>query len=280
MIPTARIGLPRRIVARIRRDVPLALLDGVIVVPAYPIPLSLRFHGTVPSKDWRIFWLLLPAIALIHLLSNYLFGLYGQMWRYASVQEARRVLLSGVMSFGLVLGLILFLNHGDRPIPLSVIAFGSASAVMAFGAVRFQSRLFAFRRRSMNAHRMRVLLMGAGDAGAQVLRDILRDSEQDLQVVGLIDDDPRDLGRAIHGVDVLGGRAAIPALGRRLNVDQVLLAIPSATGELIREVATLCEEGGDVASRAPLGSRDRGGARERSGLPRPADRRPAGAPAG
>ncbi len=101
------------------------------------------------------------------------------------------VLLSGVMSFVCVLGLVVIVGHGSRPIPLSVIVLGSASAVMAFGAIRFQSRLFAFRRRAVDVQRTRVLLMGAGEAGAQVLSDILRHPELGLQVVGMVDDDPR-----------------------------------------------------------------------------------------
>ena len=112
-------GLPNRIVARVRRDVPLALLDVAVVVPAYLVPLVLRFHGAVPPENWRTFWALLPGIAVIHLLGNYLFGLYGQMWRHAGVQEARGVVLSGGMSFVCVLGLVLILSAvtsvaGDR----------------------------------------------------------------------------------------------------------------------------------------------------------------------
>jgi FlaA1/EpsC-like NDP-sugar epimerase len=237
-------GLPSRIVVRVRRDVPLAILDVLLVVPAYLVPLVLRLDGQVPGRTWRIFWLLLPGIALIHLLSNYLFGLYGQMWRYASVQEARCVVLSGAMSFALTLGLVLLVGRGERPVPLSVIALGSASAVIAAGAVRFQSRLFAFRRRSVNDQLTRVLLMGAGDAGAQVLSDILRNPSMGLRVVGLVDDDKSIHGRGIHGVAVLGGRASIPALAQSLTAEQVLLAIPSATSDLIRDVATRCEEAG------------------------------------
>lgn len=238
------LGLPSRIVSRVRRDVPLALLDAVMVVPAYFIPLVLRFNGGVPPNSWRAFWMLVPVIVLIHLLGNYWLGLYGQMWRYASVQEARRVLLSGVTAAVLVLAVDLLVGRGSRPIPLSVVALGSATAVMGFGAVRFQSRLFAFRRRSVETRLARVLLMGAGDAGAQLLNDVARNPELGLHVVGLVDDDPRCRGRALHGVSVMGGRDAIPALARKLDVEQVILAIPSATSHLIREVATCCEEAG------------------------------------
>jgi FlaA1/EpsC-like NDP-sugar epimerase len=213
----------------------------LVVVPAYLIPLALRYNGGVPPERWRAFWLIVPWLIVIHLLTNYLFGLYGQMWRYASVQEARRVLLSGAVSFCLVLCLSI-LGREVRLLPLSVVVFGSATVVMALGAIRFQSRLFSFRRRAVDARRKRVLLMGVGEAGAQVLNDILRDPTPGLQVVGLLDDDPRFLGRALHGVTVLGGHAKIPALAGKLDVDQVLLAIPSATGDLVRDVAKYCEE--------------------------------------
>jgi FlaA1/EpsC-like NDP-sugar epimerase len=237
-------ALPRRIVARMRLDIPLALLDALMVVPAYLVPLVVRFEGGVPTDRWRSFLVVIPAVAATHLLCNYLFGLYGQLWRHASVQEARRVLLSGVASFFLVLGVVMLIGRGQRPLPLSVVVFGNASALMAFGAIRFQSRLFAFRRRSASRERTRVLVMGVGDAGAQVLGDILRDPQLALRVVGLIDDDPRCLGLELHGATVLGGRDSIPVIARKLEVDQVLLAIPSATSDLIRDVATRCEEAG------------------------------------
>lgn len=241
----ARSGaIPTRIVARMRRDLPLMCLDVLIVVPAYVIPLVLRYQGSVPSRSWKNVWLLMPAIVACHLLGNYLFGLYGQMWRHASVQEARRVLLAGITSFFMVLVLVLLIDTAHRPVPISVICLGSAWSMLGFGAIRFQSRLFAFRRRSADLDVTRVLVMGAGDAGAQIFNDIHRQPDLGMQVVGVIDDEPRNRGRAIHGVPVLGGRDAIPELVHELQVDQVLLAIPAATSDLIREVATLCEASG------------------------------------
>jgi FlaA1/EpsC-like NDP-sugar epimerase len=241
LTPDAPSGIAGRIVVRVRRDLPLAMLDLLLVVPAYLVPLVVRHDGVVPPSGWRSFWFLIPIVAVIHLLCNYVFGLYGQMWRYASIQEARRVLLSGLASLSLVLGLVFMLAGGTRPLPLSVAVFGCATAILGFGAIRFQSRLFAFRRRSVEEG-SRVLVMGVGAGGAQVLGDILRNPQLGLQVVGLVDDDPHVLGLALHGAIVGGGREAIPVLARRLRVDQVLLAIPSATSDLIRDVAARCEE--------------------------------------
>jgi FlaA1/EpsC-like NDP-sugar epimerase len=123
-----------------------------------------------------------------------------------------------------------------------VIIMGAILSLIGFGAIRFQARLFAFRRRFEAPGRARVLIVGAGDAGAMVLRDIVRNPSLGLEPVAILDDDPRKVGLELNGVPVRGTRASIPSLVAGLRVDQVLLAIPSATSELIRDVAALCEE--------------------------------------
>ena len=234
--------LPARIVRTVRRDIPLALMDLVASIAAYLAPLVLRFDGKVPERYWHNYWRLLPAIVAIHLAANFVFGLYGRMWRYASVLEARRVLLSGGAAGVLVVSLGAIYGRGGRPLPLTVIVFGTFLAVVAFGAVRFQSRLFAFRRTERMQTAKRALLVGAGDAGEMLLKDILRNQELGLEVVGLVDDDRSKLGRTLHGVKVMGPRSDIPPLVATLGVDQVLLAMPSATSEIVRDIAALCEE--------------------------------------
>jgi len=229
-------------VARVRRDVALALLDLAIVFGAYLAPLVLRFNGVVPQTFWANFRWFVVVAAFVHLSSNYLFGLYGQMWRYASVQEARRVVLASAFAGAVMLVTALVLT-GHRLMPLSVVILGATLSLVVFGAVRFQSRMFGFRRRSVVGveRSLRVLLVGAGEAGSMVLKDIRRNPSVGLVPVGIVDDDPKKIGLSLNGVPVLGKHSAIPALAPRLRVDQVLLAVPSATSELIRDVAGLCE---------------------------------------
>jgi len=226
----------------------LALLDLGIVFAAYLVTLVIRLDGSVPPEYWANFWLFAPLAIVIHIFANGLFGLYGQMWRYASVLEARRVILAGLTAGGFVGAVAVLTQDELRPIPLSVPTFGAVLSVIGFGAVRFQSRLFGFRRRVAEMEQTRVLIVGAGDAGAMVLKDILANQALGLQPLGLIDDDPRKLGRSLHEVRILGTRSAIPALVERLDVEQILLAIPSATSEVVREVAAICEES-DVTLR-------------------------------
>jgi FlaA1/EpsC-like NDP-sugar epimerase len=236
-------NLASRIVTRIRSDAPLVVLDILLVVATYLGTLVVRMEGSVDSDYWHSFWLFMPAIVLVHLLANYLFGLYGQMWRYASVQEARRVVLAGLSATILIVGLVELSSDQIRVIPLSVAVFGPILAFVAFGTIRFQSRLFAFRRRVEHEEPVRVIVVGVGEAGSLIVRDIHRHPEFGLVPVAFVDDDPRKVGLSLHGLRVYS-RASIPSIAERLNADQVLLAIPSATSDVVREVAAQCEEVG------------------------------------
>jgi FlaA1/EpsC-like NDP-sugar epimerase len=229
-------------VARLHRDVPLALLDLAVVFGAYLVALVIRFEGEVPDEYWASFWGFAPGAAGVYLVTHYLFGLYGQMWRYASIWEARQVVLASAVAASIVLAGSEVIGGRQRILPLSVVALGAMLALLAIGLIRFQSRLFALRRRAVPEKHQRVLIVGGGDAGSMVLRDIVRHPDVALEPVGVIDDDRRKVGRTLHGVPVLGTRAAIPASVERLRVDQVLLAIPSATGDVVREIFEVCEQ--------------------------------------
>jgi len=234
---------------RLRRDAPLAILDLGVALGSYLLTLVLRFDGAVPIRYWSAFWRFLPLALAIHLIVNHLYGLYGPMWRYASVHEARRIVLAGVVGGAGVVGasvLVALPARGLRALPLSVTMFGAVLTLLGAGAVRFQSRLFTSQRdggrdRPTDAEPRRVLIVGAGSAGSMILKDLLRSPSLGLRPVGLIDDDRGKVGRPLHGVRVRGTRHDLPRLVAELQADIVLLAIPSATSELVREVAALCE---------------------------------------
>ena len=248
-LPSA--NLPARIVAHLRRDVPLVLLDIAVALVAYLVPLVLRFEGRVPSRYWDSFWLFMPLVVTVHVATNMMFRLYGHMWRYASIEEARRVIGAAVAAGAGVVLLGEIMGEQGRVLPLSVVVFGTFLSLLGFGAIRFQSRLFAFRRRYDAPEPKRVLIVGAGDAGSMVLRDILRNAALGLRPVALVDDDPRKRGRSLHGVRILGSRGDIPDLVAKLAVDQVIFAIPSARGDVVRDVVACCEQADVVLKMLP-----------------------------
>jgi FlaA1/EpsC-like NDP-sugar epimerase len=232
----------QRIAIGLSRDVPLVLLDGLVVFVSFLAALVVRFEGAVPTHYWRNFWLAIPVAVIGYLYLNFTFGLYGQMWRYASIREARRVIASGlIMGLWLVASSVL-LGGTLHILPLSVVALGAVFSLLGLGVIRFQSRLFAIRRRIAQEEGTRILVVGAGDAGEMLVRDILRRPESGLVPVGFVDDDPKKVGRRLHGLTVLGNRTRIPELCARHGVGQVLLAVPSATSDVVREFTGLCEE--------------------------------------
>ena len=193
------------VVERLRRDAPLAVLDLGVALGSYLLTLVLRFDGSVPTRYWSSFWRFLPLALAIHLLVNQLYGLYGPMWRYASVHEARRIVLAGVVGgTGVVSASVLVgLSAGGlRALPLSVTMFGAVLTLLGAGAVRFQSRLFTATQRGDGGRSerperpepRRVLIVGAGSAGAMVLKDILAHSSIGIDPVGIVDDDVRQAG--------------------------------------------------------------------------------------
>ncbi|MFN2390147.1 MAG: polysaccharide biosynthesis protein [Actinomycetota bacterium] len=236
------LGSPRAL-RWARRDGPLALFDAGIVFASYVIALVLRFEAAVPPEYWNRFLVVLPFLLLIHLASNFYLGLYGHIWKHASGDEVRRIAVAGAAAAAFMVVAGLFFER-DRLLPISVILSGATLVMMGFAAVRFQSRLFARRARSTALNKTRLLVVGAGHASSMVLRDLVRNPASTVEVVGIVDDDPRKEGRRLHGVAVVGTRAAIPSLVRDLAIEEVLLAIPSATSEMVRETAALCESAG------------------------------------
>jgi FlaA1/EpsC-like NDP-sugar epimerase len=221
-----------------RADIVLVGLDIVLVAMAYATMLIVRYELTMPDDAWAGFLRFLPFVLVAHVVANRVVGVYGPVWDQASILEAKRILLAGAAAT-LLMAVALLVT--DRNVPLSVALTGGVVATGLMGVLRFQSRLFAFRRHGDGA--ARVIVVGAGESAGAILRELARhNNEQDITVVGLLDDDPRKLGRWLGGVPIVGTIDQLVECGRRLEAEQVLLAIPSAHSALVRQVADSAAE--------------------------------------
>jgi FlaA1/EpsC-like NDP-sugar epimerase len=212
----------------------MAIVDACIVVVVYTALLLLRFDLTVPSVYWRRFGVFLAVAVVVHLVANRLWGAYGQMWRHASVREARALLLAGASTEVVLLAVF---SWREPRVPLTVVVVGPVVATIFMGAARFQYRLFAFRRSTSRPSGLHVAVVGAGEAGAAVIREMQRNDRIGMTPVVLVDDDPRIRGRSLHGVRVAG---AIGDLGRIIadyDVHQVLVAMGSPPPAVTTRVA-------------------------------------------
>jgi FlaA1/EpsC-like NDP-sugar epimerase len=226
-------GIRRRMVNRLRSDAIMAFVDAMLVAGSFLVLLALRFDGNIPSMYQSRLYTFLPVIILVHLGANLAWGLYAQIWRHASVAEARRIVFAGATA-----GAVIFLINPTRafPVPRSVALLGAFVATMTMGAARFQGRLRRPVAPPSGAASTRVALVGAGEAGAAIVREMRRQREPDRTPVAIVDDDPRKQGRALLGVPVVGDIASLPAVIARFRVDEVLAAIPSADQRLINEI--------------------------------------------
>lgn len=223
-----------RVASRFRANVPLALLDAVLVTSSVLVLSFVRFNGDLPalhaySESIARF---LPVIVAVHLAANWAWGLYGPIWRHASVAEARRILLAGINA-----GAVIYLLNPLRPAPMprSVAVIGALGATGLMGLARFQARMFGSRR-YVDRTATRVAVVGAGEAGATILREMLRRPDTGRRPVVVVDDNVRKQGRSLLGVPVVGGTGRLTEVVREHRAEEVLVAIPSATQELLNEI--------------------------------------------
>lgn len=216
------------------------LLITASVLGAFALRLDTLFYLYLPVAVWMVVISLLVKPAIY-----YLFGLYRRLWAYASTNElkvisiavtAASVVVSAVM---IALDTIQVLNA-----PRLVFLIDWLLSLVAIGGFRFSIRMIAEARNAsakpLAGKAGNVLVIGAGDAGALVVREMQKNPQLGLHPVGYLDDDASKQRHQIHGVPVVGRLAD---LGRAINhrpVDEVIIAIPSAGGKVVRMVADVC----------------------------------------
>jgi len=238
-----------------RSDLPVALVDVAMTCLAFTTTLVLRYDGSVPAGAWGDYRTFLPVAILAVIVCNSALGLYGQLWRHASIYEARRMALSGCAVFVALLGLELL----ERRIPLSVLVSGTLAATFLMALTRFQSRLFAFRRQGEQPG-LRVVVIGSGDAGASLVADMLRSPKAGFRPVAVLDEDVTRHGRSFMGLGIAGGVDDLPAVVRATGAHLAVFAMSNPSQELVRRAANAAEEADIAMKIVPgIGTAMRGG---------------------
>jgi FlaA1/EpsC-like NDP-sugar epimerase len=217
---------------------------------------AIRYEALIavwPYLEWNwTFFLVAPAVRLPLYWG---FRLYRRLWRYASTRELRKIVEASVLG-SLLIYIVNFWVFPLLGIPYmrsgSVWLLEGVLSMMYLGGSRFLLRLLQERYRPHELARVRgfvqepsrVLIVGAGDAGAMMLREMLNNPHLSYHVAGLVDDDPAKRRHSLYGVPVLGNRADIPELVRRHRIDHVIIAMPAAPGPAIRDIVRICEEAG------------------------------------
>jgi FlaA1/EpsC-like NDP-sugar epimerase len=207
--------------------------------------LRLEFLQVMSAYLFNVGVMLLIALPLKPLIYHW-FGLYQRFWAYASAREMVTITLA-VTTASAVVGGIMYLLNGLQVFTYfarSVPVIDWMLSLILVGGVRFMPRFFAegvFSRR-MASGGGQVLIVGAGDAGALVVRELQKNPQLKLSPIAYLDDDEEKQGVRIHGVPVVG---RLDDLGEQIDtqpISEVIIAIPSAPGQVIRQVAEVCRQ--------------------------------------
>lgn len=228
-------------------------VDLVCIILSVVISLVIRYEALVNIWPFILTnWTLLLLAPLVRLPLYYYIRLYRRMWRYASKRELRAIVLAGgagtIIIFILNFGLLPLLRLPFCP-SRSVILLEGIFSTVFLGCTRFLSRLVQEGISPMEAKRLgmpmhnhyRILIAGAGGVGAMILREIQKfPADQDMRIVGFIDDNRTKLSMHIRGVPVLGNREDLPALVKKHHIDEVIVAMPTAPPSVIDDIYHIC----------------------------------------
>lgn len=217
------------------------IVDSVAIAAAFFYALELRFEFAPPSMYLMHFAFVLPLVIFVFLISFSLLGVYKRKWKFASLDEIWAI-ARGTVFTAAALFLSLLLIPGFREfIPASVALSGAAIALLALCAFRASIRLIRdIRTRRTNRVGIKVLLVGAGEAGEMIARDMLRNPEYGYTPRAFVDDNPRKRHLILQGVPVSGSRGDIPEIVDELGIDEIFMTMPSAQGIDIREIVDIC----------------------------------------
>jgi FlaA1/EpsC-like NDP-sugar epimerase len=200
--------------------------------------------------------LMMCAVALLIKIPVYFyFGLYRRLWIYASTSELRLITVAVTTASVLTSGIMILLISTKiiQPgMPRSALGIDWLLSLVLIGGSRFALRILSEQSNTrQDGKAKRVLIIGAGDAGALVVRELQRPSLLNLIPIGFLDDDPAKQNHQIYGVSVIGKVNKLSDILDNQQVDEVIIAIPSAPGNIIRLVNDACRQKGIPSRTMP-----------------------------
>lgn len=224
----------------------LLVCDAILVGGAYFLSFVLRFEANIPVSHLKIFlntiWWILPLKLILFLA----FDMYKGMWRYFGVHDVLNIVKACAAASMLIIIVILALFRFTG-FSRSIFVIDFILCLMAIGGLRLLIRLvhaplplgLTFKKKAAPAERF--LIIGAGNAGEKLLREIQDNPVLRYDVVGFVDDLPAKFRQTLHGVPVLGPIADLDRIVKEYGVEQIILAIPSASAAQMRTIVDCCK---------------------------------------
>jgi len=238
-----QVGKKEDVLKQKLRSFLFVLSDIVLITVSFFAAYLIRFDfefERVPASFASNMLTLLSVSAAFKIVMFVVFKLYRSLWRYAGVYDLVSVFLASAITNGI---LFLYIAFFERLAPRSIFAITGMLDVFLIGGSRFVYRLY----RRLALGRMiklddlkRVVIVGAGDAGAMIAKEMELHPELKYKLIAFADDDPAKKGMKVNGVPVLGGVDDIEDIVDKKNIDEIIIAIPSAKPAVINEIYEKC----------------------------------------
>ena len=200
---------------------------------ANTVAFLLRFDGAVPPQYWAAYVAMLPWLLLARAAGFTAFGQFRGLWRYASLYDLRLIVMA-VLSSSAGFFIVVRWMFAQPDYPRSVYLIDGLVLIALLSALRMARRAYHEMRPAPRGKR--VLIIGAGNAGELIVRDMQQSPDYDYEPIGFVDDERGKQGERIRGVPVLGTRADLARVIEKTRPDDVLIAMPSAPPAIIQEV--------------------------------------------
>ena len=236
-----------------KRTLFLMLIDAMLINLAAFVSFYLRFEviGGISINYYRIYYHTAIAATVLYIAVFYLFGLYNRLWQYASTGELLSIVYAVTVGTGGTAAVVYFYGVAQAAtypfrMPHTAAILLWLAMVFLIGGSRFIWRILqenTYDRHTPGSQKQ-VLIIGAGDAGVLAVRELKNRNYRDGRPMGFIDDDRSKIKLKILGIPVLGSRKDISRVIKGHNIDEVIIAMPSASGEAVREIVEICEKCG------------------------------------
>ena len=222
------------------RTILAALFQALLVFTALVLAWLLRFDFSLPYRG--LLFSAVPLLILIRLAAIGRFHLFHGWWRYTGVSDALDIVKAIALGSGVFLFVMRFLL-GVVSFPRTIYILEAVLSGGLLGGVRLLSRVFMESMSAEAGPRRKMMLIGAGSAAQIIIREI-HCCKNRREVVGCVDDDKSKLGIKLQGVPVLGTVDQLPSILAMQPVDEILIAVPSATSKQMQRFVRICEECG------------------------------------
>lgn len=226
------------------------VIDVVLITASLYLAYAIRFEFDIPESHFYAMLFILPLVLFIKVSVFTLFHIYQGIWHFVSLVDLCNVLKAVIVSSGVIMIELLFM-HRFEGYPRSVYIIDCGLTFLFICGVRVSARLYYHENgnhkifcRSLKRRQpqKRLLIIGAGDAGEKVIREILENPHLNLLPVGLLDDRPETHGKTVHGVEILGSIAQIDSFCSLF--DEILIAVPSASAKQMHKIVAACQKTG------------------------------------